>query len=212
MVMARVYLRVRLLPAAFVLSLFVAGCVVSPPVQEIRPTAPLKTPVVTLPVAMPVLPSPGAEPGPVPPPPDASVPAVAEAVPAAAPAPVPEPLPAPETAPAQGEGMKGVATYYAKRFNGRRTTSGVPYDPNKLTAAHQSLPFGTQVKIVNLANGREVTVTVNDRCRKRSFPFIDLSRAAAERLGFFGKGTAKVRIIPLGKEEEPKAVKAETEN
>jgi rare lipoprotein A len=126
-----------------------------------------------------------------------SVPAVVEAVPATEPVPVSGPLQAAETAPAQGEGKKGVATYYARRFNGRLTTSGVPYDPNKLTAAHQSLPFGTQVKVVNLANGREVTVTVNDRCRKRSFPFIDLSRAAAERLGFFGKGTAKVKIIPM---------------
>jgi rare lipoprotein A len=93
--------------------------------------------------------------------------------------------------------MKGIASYYAKRFNGRPTTSGAPYDPDKLTAAHQSLPFGTKVKVVNLANGREVTVTVNDRCRKRKFPFIDLSRSAAERLGFFGKGITKVRIIPL---------------
>lgn len=93
--------------------------------------------------------------------------------------------------------MQGIASYYAKRFEGRRTASGVVYDPNKLTAAHQSLPFGTQVKVVNLVNDREVIVTVNDRCRKRSFPFIDLSRAAAERLGFFGKGITKVRIIPM---------------
>ena len=93
--------------------------------------------------------------------------------------------------------MQGIASYYAKRFKGRPTTSGVPYDLNTLNAAHQSLPFGTKVKVVNLANGREVTVTVNDRCRKRTFPFIDLSRAAAERLGFVGKGITKVRIIPM---------------
>jgi rare lipoprotein A len=194
--------------AALVFPLLVAGCVVSPSVQEIRPTPPLEAPVATQPPAMPVLPPSGEEPGPVPSaetasvPAEASVPAVAEAVPAAAPAPVPEHLPAAEAAPAQEEGMKGIASYYAKRFNGRPTTSGVPYDPNKLTAAHQSLPFGTQVKVVNLANGREVTVTVNDRCRKRKFPFIDLSRAAAERLGFFGKGITKVRIIPMTSGEQ----------
>jgi rare lipoprotein A len=97
-------------------------------------------------------------------------------------------------------GKKGIATYYAKKYHGKRTTSGARYSPEKLTAAHQSLPLGTKVKIVNLANQNEVQVTVNDRCRKRSFPFIDLSRAAAEKLGFFGKGTAKVLIIPLQEE------------
>lgn len=99
------------------------------------------------------------------------------------------------------ESAVGIASYYAKRYSGRRTTTGVRYDPKKLTAAHQSLPFGTKVKVVNLANDREVIVTVNDRCRKRRGPFIDLSRAAAQQLGFFGKGVAKVTITPL--EEDP---------
>ena len=98
------------------------------------------------------------------------------------------------------EGTEGIASYYAKRYNGRKTCSGARYNPEKLTAAHSDLPFGTKVKVVNLANGREVTVTINDRCRERSFPFIDLSRAAARELGFLGKGTAKVRIIPLENE------------
>jgi rare lipoprotein A len=193
MVLSRVYPMVRPLLAALAFPLFVAGCVVSPSVQEIRPTPPLEAPVATPPAAMPVLPPPGEVPAPVPAAEAVSVPAV----PAAASPPVPEPLPAAEAAPAQAEGMKGIASYYAKRFNGRLTTSGVPYDPDKFTAAHQSLPFGTKVKVVNLANGREVTVTVNDRCRKRKSPFIDLSRAAAKQLGFFGKGITKVRIIPL---------------
>lgn len=203
MSMSRILPTVRPLLATLVFLLLVAGCVASPPAQETRPAAPLETPVAAPPAAMPVLPPPGEVPG--------SSPPASEAPPAAAPAPVPEPLPA-EAAPARDEGVQGVASYYAKRFNGRPTTSGVPYDPDKLTAAHQSLPFGMRVKVVNLANGREVTVTVNDRCRKRTFPFIDLSRAAAQRLGFFGKGITKVRIIPIGKEEEPKTVKAGTEN
>ena len=71
---------------------------------------------------------------------------------------------APVVAPEQ-EGAKGIASYYAKRYNGRKTCSGVRYDPEKLTAAHPDLPFGTRVKVINLANDREVIVTVNDRCQ-----------------------------------------------
>jgi rare lipoprotein A len=187
--MTRIYPMCRTLLAALVLPLLMVGCAVSPPVRTVHPPAPLEAPAMSPAVAP-------AAAVPVPSPPAAPLATGVEAAAAAAPAPVSE-LPPVAVAPAQGEGMRGIATYYAKRFNGRRTASGVPYDPDKLTAAHQALPFGTQVKVVNLNNGREVTVTVNDRCRKRSFPFIDLSRAAAQRLGFLGKGTAKVRIIPL---------------
>ena len=62
--------------------------------------------------------------------------------------------------------------------------------------------MGTRVKVVNLANGRQVIVKINDRCRKRNNPFIDVSRAAAKILGFLGKGTARVKIIALGDDEE----------
>ncbi len=99
------------------------------------------------------------------------------------------------------EGMVGVASYYAKRYNGRKTNSGTRYNPEKLTAASADLPLGTRVKVVNLSTDREVVVTVNDRCRKKKVPFIDLSRAAARKLGFLGKGTARVRIIPLDDED-----------
>jgi len=99
--------------------------------------------------------------------------------------------------PAGGVITEGIAAYYADRFNGRKTGSGVRYDPEKLTAAHPDLPYGTKVKVVNLANDREVVVTVNDRCRRKSFPFIDLSRAAARKLGFLGKGTARVAFTIL---------------
>lgn len=95
------------------------------------------------------------------------------------------------------KGVDGIASYYAKRYNGRRTSSGRRYNPAKLTAAHPSLPHGTRVRVVNLTNDKEVTVTVNDRCRARKQPFIDLSREAAKQLGFLGKGTARVRIIAL---------------
>lgn len=95
----------------------------------------------------------------------------------------------------------GIASYYAKKFHGRRTTSGEKYHPEKLTAAHHSLPLGTRVRVRNLANDKEVTVVVNDRCRKKSIPFIDLSRAAAKKLGFLGAGIANVAIMPLAEEE-----------
>lgn len=95
------------------------------------------------------------------------------------------------------KGVDGIASYYAKRYNGRRTSSGRRYNPAELTAAHPSLPHGTRVRVINLTNDKAVTVTVNDRCRARKQPFIDLSREAAKQLGFLGKGTARVRIIAL---------------
>ena len=94
-------------------------------------------------------------------------------------------------------GVVGIASYYARRFHGRKTTSGVRYDPAKLTAAHPTLPLGTKVRVANLENDKEVVVTINDRCRKRNHPFIDLSRAAARKLGFLGKGKARVTIARL---------------
>ncbi|SNB47426.1 septal ring lytic transglycosylase RlpA family protein [Geobacter sp. DSM 9736] len=98
------------------------------------------------------------------------------------------------------EGVEGIASYYATYYNGRRTNSGARYNPEKMTAAHPSLPHGTKVKVVNIVNKKEVIVTINDRCKKKKKPFIDLSRAAARQLGFLGKGIAKVRIIPLAGE------------
>ena len=102
-----------------------------------------------------------------------------------------------EDLPSEPEGVEGVACYYKKHYHGKRTHSGSAYHHGKLTAAHPTLPHGSRVKVVNLANNRSVIVTINDRCRKRSIEFIDLSRSAASRLGFLGKGTARVRIIPL---------------
>ncbi len=98
------------------------------------------------------------------------------------------------------KGESALATYYAKHFAGRRTASGAVYRHEKFTAAHAHLPFGTRVRVVNPANGREVTVTINDRCRPRKTPSIDLSRAAAEELGLLRHGKGKVRIIPVEKQ------------
>lgn len=101
----------------------------------------------------------------------------------------------------EAAGIVGVARYYAKRYKGRRTSSGAIYDPRKLTAAHPSIPLGTRVKVINLANNLSVIVIVNDRCRKYKMPYIDLSRMAASQLGFLGRYKAKVRIIPLKKDK-----------
>lgn len=101
------------------------------------------------------------------------------------------------SAPKKEEGVIGTASYYANRYNGRKMASGMRYDPKKLIAAHPTLPLGTRVKVVNLANNREVTVTITDRCRKRVSHFIDLSREAARKLGFLGRGITEVRIISL---------------
>jgi len=92
-----------------------------------------------------------------------------------------------------------VATLYASRFIGRRTTSGERYHPEKLTAAHALLPLGTLVTVENLATGQKVPVLINDRCRKRSFQLIDLSRFAAQQIGLNGMGALKVRIVPIEK-------------
>jgi len=101
--------------------------------------------------------------------------------------------------------MEGFASYYATSLEGRRTTSGHRYHPDKLTAAHNSLPLGTVVRVVNPVTSQAVHVTINDRCAKKSFNFIDLSRAAAKKIGLWGKGRIRVVIIPLlqDKPEKP---------
>jgi|GEM_PF-336535 len=88
----------------------------------------------------------------------------------------------------------GVASYYGRRFHGRRTANGERFNMNAMTAAHRTLPFGSQVRVTNPRNGRSVVVRVNDRgpfIRGRS---IDLSRAAAERIGMISRGHARVEL------------------
>ncbi len=90
--------------------------------------------------------------------------------------------------------VEGKASYYADHFVGKRTASGVPYDRNKMTAAHQTLPFGTKVRVTNLSNGREVIVTINDRGPFVKGRIIDVSRAAAQKLDFIKQGITDVSI------------------
>ncbi len=94
----------------------------------------------------------------------------------------------------------GVASYYHQKFNGKKTASGDLYDPKKFTAAHNSLPFNTWIKVTNLRNKRTVFVMVNDRLHHRNKRLVDLSRVAAVKLGYVGRGLEKVKVEVLGKE------------
>ncbi len=92
---------------------------------------------------------------------------------------------------------KGLASYYAKKFNGRKTTSGELFYNDKLTAAHKTLKFGTFVKVRNIKNDSTVIVKVNDRLPKKSKRTIDLSYKAAKQLNFISSGLTKVEITVL---------------
>ncbi len=89
---------------------------------------------------------------------------------------------------------EGLASWYAGKFQGRRTASGEIFDTKLMTAAHKTLPFGTLVRVRNLDNGREVVVRINDRGPFVDGRVIDLSRAAAEAIGLIGPGTGQVRL------------------
>lgn len=89
---------------------------------------------------------------------------------------------------------KGKASYYAKFFQGRRTANGEYFDQKKLTAAHMELPFGSLVKVTNLKNLKWVIVRINDRGPYHKKRCIDLSRAAAKKIGMLDRGVSNVLI------------------
>jgi len=89
---------------------------------------------------------------------------------------------------------RGVASWYGKAFAGRRTASGERFDPAAFTAAHPTLPFGSMVRVTNLANGRSVMVRVNDRGPFVRGRVLDCSEAAARQLGFRSRGVAQVAL------------------
>ncbi|NNJ98844.1 MAG: septal ring lytic transglycosylase RlpA family protein [Desulfatitalea sp.] len=92
----------------------------------------------------------------------------------------------------------GLASWYGRKFHGRKTSNGEIYDMHAISAAHKTLPMGTFVRVHNLNNGRALDVRINDRGPFVRGRIIDLSYAAAERLGVVGPGTAPVRITALG--------------
>jgi rare lipoprotein A len=89
---------------------------------------------------------------------------------------------------------EGIANFYSDKFQGRKTASGAVYDKNKLTASHKTLPYGTKVRVTNLENGKSVVVTVNDRMKPGSPVVIDVTRRAAQDLGFAKAGKARVKL------------------
>jgi len=95
---------------------------------------------------------------------------------------------------ADGYVQQGIASWYGTKFHGRRTSSGEPYDMFAMTAAHKSLPLPTYVEVTNLRNGRKVVLKVNDRGPFHQNRIIDLSFAAAKRLGITAKGTGLVEV------------------
>jgi rare lipoprotein A len=92
----------------------------------------------------------------------------------------------------------GIASWYGTKFHGRRTSSGEPFDMHRFTAAHRTLPLPSYVEVTNLSNGRSLVVRVNDRGPFKKDRLIDLSYAAAARLGFADQGTARVEIRAVG--------------
>lgn len=103
--------------------------------------------------------------------------------------------------------QKGLASWYGKDFHGKKTANGETYDMFAMTAAHKTLPFNTHIRVNNLDNGKKLDVRINDRGPFVRGRIIDLSYAAADRLGIIGPGTARVEIVALGMAPDPSPTK-----
>lgn len=95
----------------------------------------------------------------------------------------------------------GVASYYADKFKGRKTANGASYSHAAMTAACNVLPLGTWIKITNLRNNKTIVVQVNDRLHAKNNRLVDLSKSAAEKLGYIKNGLARVKVEVLGKKK-----------
>jgi rare lipoprotein A len=137
-----------------------------------------------------------------------------DAAPMAAPAPVPAAAPAPAAAvkaapaakeapaaAAAGDSSEGKVAYYGRKFAGRKTASGERFNPNAMTMAHKTLPFGTLVKVTNVKNGKHVTVRVNDRGPSTADRIGDLTQAAARKIRMTRSGVidAKLDVVGMSK-------------
>jgi rare lipoprotein A len=100
----------------------------------------------------------------------------------------------------------GLASWYGPRFHGKRTASGEVFNQGDFTAAHRTLPWGTKVKVTNIANGKSVAVRINDRGPFGKGRIIDVSRAAARVLGMVGSGITTVRIESFSDSQKPNAL------
>ena len=106
-------------------------------------------------------------------------------------------LPAPAAWAADPE--SGLAAVYNDKLNGRKTASGEKYNRNKLTAAHKTLPFGSNVRVTNVANKKSVVLRINDRGPTQAGRVLDISPAAAKVLGISPRGMAKVDVETVAK-------------
>ena len=95
--------------------------------------------------------------------------------------------------------LYGEVSFYANKFNGRRTASGEIFNQTKFTCACNVLPFGTWIKVTNVLNGKSVIVKVNDRLHPKMRRIADLSKTAATKLGYVGRGVARVKVEVIGK-------------
>jgi rare lipoprotein A len=104
----------------------------------------------------------------------------------------------------------GIASWYGADFHGKKTANGETYDMNELTAAHRTLQLPSLVRVTNLENGKSLVVRVNDRGPFSKGRVIDVSKRAAELLGFKNKGTAKVRLDLMPEESKAIAMAAKS--
>ena len=96
----------------------------------------------------------------------------------------------------------GYASFYSDKFVGKKTANGERFSQKKLTCAHNTLPLGTMIRVTNLSNELFVDVRVNDRLNLRNPRIVDLSKAAAKKIKFSGKGVIKVRVDLIKPEEK----------
>jgi len=99
--------------------------------------------------------------------------------------------------------QRGTASWYGANHQGKRTASGEKFNMNDLTAAHKTLPMGSFVKVKSLTTGKTITVRINDRGPFAKGRIIDVSKAAAQKLGFIKRGTDRVEIVLVSKSRKP---------
>ena len=97
--------------------------------------------------------------------------------------------------------LYGTASFYANKFNGRKTATGEIFSQHKMTAACNVLPLGTWIRVTNLRNHRSIVVRVNDRLHSRMKRVVDLTRTGAQKLGYIGSGLTRVKVEVLGKKK-----------
>ncbi len=95
--------------------------------------------------------------------------------------------------------LYGTASYYSNKFNGRKTANGEIFRQEKMTAACNVLPLGTWVRVTNLRNKKSVIVKINDRLHHKMKRVVDLTRSAAQKLGFINSGLTRVKVEVMGK-------------